>query len=123
MKRGFTLIEMVVVVMIIGILSGIGLPLYLKARRNTFDKDAKATLKIIKAAEKMKEFETSRYVACSNTSVCRQALRLDLPRESVWDFSVILTDDFCAKAVGNKGTSNWHIDLDMEEPAPGDVCN
>lgn len=123
MKKTFTLIEMVVVIMIVGILGGISLPLYLKARRNTYDKEAKATLKIIKAAEMMKEIETSQYVACGDTAACRQALYLDLPKASTWDFSVTVDNGFCVQAVGDKGTSNWYISSDMEEPAAGDNCN
>ena len=123
MKKTFTLIEMVIVVMIISILSGLGLPLYLKARRNTYDKEARAMLKVIRSAEKMKEIETSEYIACSDSANCKYALLLDIPGNSVWDFSVNLNSGLCVKAIGNHGTSDWHFDLDMEEPEPGDSCN
>lgn len=122
MRKTFTLIEILVVIMIMGILSTIALPLYLKARRNTYDKEAWATLKIIKSAEKMRQIETTQYIVCNGNADCGQKLNLDLPASSGWDYSVTTGGGFCAKAIGNQGNSNWHIDMNAEEPASGENC-
>jgi prepilin-type N-terminal cleavage/methylation domain-containing protein len=122
MKRAFILIEILVVILIMGILSTIALPLYFKARQNTYDKEAWATLKIIKSAEKMRQIETTQYIACNGNTDCGQKLNLDLPVTSGWDYSVTVSGGFCAKAIGNRGTGNWHIDMDSEEAESGESC-
>jgi len=123
MKKAFILIEILVVILIMGILSTIALPIYIKARQNTYDKEAWATLKIIKSAEKMRQIETTQYVTCSGNTDCGQKLNLDIPVNSGWDYSVTIGTGFCAKAIGDRGTGNWHIDMNSEEAEPGESCN
>lgn len=57
MKKGFTLIELIIVVMIIVILAGIALPQFSKTKEHAIGKEAIANLKLIAAAEKIYRME------------------------------------------------------------------
>lgn len=50
--KGFTLLELVVVIVIIGIISGISVVSYTNTRERSLEKEALASLRLIKAAER-----------------------------------------------------------------------
>ncbi|MDP8260052.1 MAG: prepilin-type N-terminal cleavage/methylation domain-containing protein [Candidatus Gygaella obscura] len=60
-KEGFTLIELIIVIIILAIIAGIGIPGYVKTRESSIDREAKASLKIIQAAEDSYNLETGEY--------------------------------------------------------------
>ena len=124
MKKGFTLIEILIIIIIISIVTGIGLPMYMKAAQQNRDKKAIAMLKLIQGGQKIHEFETANYVSCSDAQDCNDQLNIDLPVfKSPWDYSVVLVgnSDFCAAATGTMGTQpGWYINVTME--TPGDAC-
>ncbi|MCM8795768.1 MAG: prepilin-type N-terminal cleavage/methylation domain-containing protein, partial [Candidatus Omnitrophica bacterium] len=64
--RGFTLLELVVVIIIIGILATFGISQYIPARERALGKEAIANLKLIAAAERIYRMETGRY--CTDMS-------------------------------------------------------
>ncbi|MCF7917036.1 MAG: prepilin-type N-terminal cleavage/methylation domain-containing protein [Candidatus Omnitrophica bacterium] len=126
MKDSFTLAELIIVVVIIGILAGIGIPRFLKAKRRTIDKEAQTNLKLIQTAERIHELEEGKYVNCSDNDNCSDKLDLDLPSSTAsggnWDYSVACGSFACdtgftATATGREGTQNWTIDEDDEEPS------
>ncbi len=60
-KASFTLIELLIVIIILGIIAGIGIPGYVKTRESSLDREAKAALKIVQAAEDSYYLETGEY--------------------------------------------------------------
>lgn len=84
---GFTLVELIVVVIIIAIVSAIAVPNYAKAKEKAMGKEALANLKIMAAAERIYKMEQGAYIACSCGSTqqcedaaagCNSLLKLDL---------------------------------------------
>jgi len=63
-SRGFNLLELLLVVVIIGILASIALPNYTKSKEHALGKEAIANLKIIAAAERIAKLETGSYQIC-----------------------------------------------------------
>lgn len=80
MKSGFTLVELLIVIIIIGILVAIALPSFEKTKENVLDKEAKANLKLIQAAEKIYKMELGVYYAGPDINNINPGLKLDLPK-------------------------------------------
>ena len=70
----FTLIELLIVIIIIGILASIALPNFRKAVIHTKDKEASSMLKLIAHAEQMYKLEDMSYGSCWSTSDCNTKL-------------------------------------------------
>ncbi len=67
--KGFTLIEMIVVVIIIGILSAIALPMYNKSVERSRISDAQITLKAIQEAQERYALEHDVYAAVDDLDI------------------------------------------------------
>jgi prepilin-type N-terminal cleavage/methylation domain-containing protein len=63
MKKGFTLLELLIVVIIIGILAGLGIPQYMKAVERGRTAEAKAVLSQIRTAEEAYRAKYNTYTA------------------------------------------------------------
>ena len=63
MSKGFTLLEILITVIIIGILSAIAIPNYTKSRERALDKEAQVVLNLIHAAEKDALYEDNRLLS------------------------------------------------------------
>ena len=66
--QGFTLIEVMIVVAIIGILASIAIPQYAVYRQRAFDSRAQADLKNVATAEEAYFVDTSSYISCDENS-------------------------------------------------------
>lgn len=66
-SRGFTLVEISIVVLVIGVLASIGLPNYLTARNNTRRKACAANLKRIEDAKEQWAMETAQPATATPT--------------------------------------------------------
>ena len=91
--KSFTLVELLVVVIIIGILAALALPGFGTSKERVLDKEAKASLALIQAAEKIYKMEASFYYPVSgNTNVVANIntyLRVDLPTSALsWTYTV-----------------------------------
>jgi len=104
-KRSFTLLEILVVIIIIGILATLGFSQYGAYKEKTLDREAQSNLLLILAGERIARLEsnTSSYVgpANNNTDV-NTFLRMLLPVTNPnWVYTIKSTDftkSFCAQA-------------------------
>ncbi len=86
----FTLAELLIVAVIIGIIVAIAVPSYRKAVNASRDKEARAMLNLISQAEETYFLETRGfYIDCdeSGAQTCSGELHLDLPGQN-WNFLV-----------------------------------
>jgi len=126
-KNGFTLGEVLVVVIILGILASIAVPSYIGIKRKVYDYGAQSNLKLVQAAEKSYRIEARQYIDCANSSACNAALRMDMPVGGYWDYSVpaakidnnATPQVFCAEANNAASGRQWHIDQDDAEAING----
>jgi prepilin-type N-terminal cleavage/methylation domain-containing protein len=92
-KKSFSLIELIVVVVIIGILAALALPGFGTSKERVLDKEAKANLALIQAAEKIYRMESGFYYPSSGaTNVIADIntyLRVNLPTGALsWTYEV-----------------------------------
>lgn len=120
MQRAFSLVELIVVVIIIGILASIAMPNYLHTQERALDNEAKANLKLIQAAEKIYRMEEGFYYPFSGTADTTQIntdLKLSIPGSSKWSYSIPTPQDGGSQAQRN-GNDNriWTLGIADAEP-------
>ncbi len=128
-NKGFTLVELLVVVLIVGILAGVAVPVYtqymLRARRA----DAKTVLEQVRAAQEMWRAEKGCYArdgvdctgaAYAGTAMAKLINTMGVPPNPVgdynWGFSVGPTaTTFTAQAVPNtaRQTGDGNLTIDQ----------
>lgn len=87
MKRGMTLAEILIVVVILAVLAAVALPNYSALTHKTRANRAVAYLRVIRAAEKMHFAKNGVYIPCA-TPNCGNTLGIDISEED-YDFSVV----------------------------------
>jgi prepilin-type N-terminal cleavage/methylation domain-containing protein len=88
-SRGFTLIELILVVSMLLILAVIGTNSYSKSKNKSISREAIANLKLIAAAERIYKMESTSnsYAPCTTGPNCNLLLKLNL-NENNWGYKV-----------------------------------
>ncbi len=126
-RRGFTLIELMIVVVIIGILAALAIPKFIKVTGKAKVSEAKTILKEIFTLEKAYFNEHDCYVEFANGAACTE-IGFDLPEgTSRFLYQVTCTDssaDFAARAtesvdVDGNGTTTGYLTMDQDGACAG----
>ena len=131
-NRGFTLAELLIVILIVAIFAVLGLPGLTKTKENAIGREAQANLKLIAAAEKIYRMEAGGYYpvptgTITSVSDINSNLRLSLPSSSGvnWNYSVTdnTSDTFTATATRTTGAGagtyagcTWSITHSTDKP-------
>lgn len=98
MNKGFTMLELLVVIIIVGVLAALAFPNFGRARESALEKAAQSNLMLISAAEKIYHLETTTYFSgTSDLAVINTNLKLSLPAQD-WDYRIDAGTGFLAKA-------------------------
>jgi prepilin-type N-terminal cleavage/methylation domain-containing protein len=85
--KGFTLLEVIIVTIIVAILAALGLASFAGPKEQAAEREAQANLKLISAAEKVYRMEIGQYVQCNSTTEVNNFLRLMLsPTDTNWKY-------------------------------------
>ena len=112
-NEGFTIIELMVVMIIVGVLVSLAMPGFFRTKERAFDKEARITLDLIVAGEKMYRARTGSYYPSSgnvsNEADIENNLQLDLSFND-WNYAIAnvsLGANFNATAARN-GQASWN---------------
>lgn len=125
-KKAYTLLELLIVALIVGILAIIALPLFEKTKERGLDREAISNLKLIQAAERIYQMEAGEYLACAGINCINANLKMSLPvgptgEGQNWNYT-ITADPTSFGASGERRNvppswqRTWSLDHDDEEP-------
>jgi len=114
-NRAFTLMELIIVLIIIGILSTLGISYFDPMRESALDNEARANARLIIAAERTRRMETNAFYASvaagDDSPGINSNLRLLLPTASRnWNYrtTILASGEACAQATrNNTGARTW----------------
>ena len=94
-RKSFTLIEILVVVVIIAVLAALAWPNYIGIREKSLNREAKASLALVRAAEKIYRMEQGFYYpyldTTGTTANINNFLKLGLPESATRSWTIDLT--------------------------------
>ena len=122
-KAGFSLLELVVVIIILSVFATLAIRHYAAARENALDKEAISNLKLLNAAQKSYFLDIGTYFpsagSTSNIGAINSAFKLLIPASAnrYWNYQVWSTG--CCQATRN-GADNrsWHMSINDADGIP-----
>jgi len=97
-KYGFSLIELLIVIIIIGILAALLFPTFLSSREAALNDEARANLKLLRAAERIYRMNIGAYYFSGSENNLNANLKVYLQTGSLmkWDYGAVIhgTSDF-----------------------------
>jgi prepilin-type N-terminal cleavage/methylation domain-containing protein len=91
-ERGFTLVEVLAVLIIVAILAGVGTPIYLSYVEGARAAEAQTTISSIVSAEKIFYQKHGRYATLEELTTKKKHLNLDPATEINWKFEITATE-------------------------------
>ena len=119
-RKGFTLLELVVVIIIIGILAALAFSNFLSLKEKTLNKEAKAVLALIRETERIYRMDKGTWypptTATNVVAAINRDLKLSLPSQNInWTITINAAASHTATAVRYPGaTRTWTIDYATE---------
>lgn len=113
MKRGFTLVELLIVLVIIGILASVAVPNYTRMVERAKAEQAVTYLKVIRTGEKIYYASNVSYTACANIGEIKSRLGAEVTDEH-YLFSVTSNPSTSFLATAKRKTDNTTITLDQD---------
>lgn len=122
MKNGFTVLELVIVIVILAILATIALPAYNQSREVTYNNQAKADLKLIMNSEKNYYLDMGYYYPSSgsvtNIDAINRNLSIGVPSGSERRWNITVNSAGCGQATRFGGDGRiWHMNITDAEPS------
>jgi len=115
-RKGYTLLEMLVVLLIISILAALAWPKYVAIKEKTLNREAKAILLLIRAAEKDYRMQYGYYYPHltfeTSLSNINRDLKLSLPQSANWSIRVdssTLNSEFATATRSGADSRYWII--------------
>jgi type II secretory pathway pseudopilin PulG len=122
LKKGLSLLEIIVIIVIVGIMAVFAIPGLWKTRVKAYDKEARTQLMQIQHAQKMRHLKIGEYAGCDTMVECESALDLDFPPApptGYWNYTIPTAtvpadgSNYCAQACHTGGNARcWHITKD-----------
>jgi len=131
MHKGFTLVELIIVVIVAGILATFAVPQFAVTQERALDREAISVLGLIRSAEIAYRMEKSEFYPSSgsrstpgDTAQINRTLRLSLPNTSSWNYNLASTGVITATRTSEPRIRTWRIDAaaacDMPTCSPTD---